>query len=140
MTDSHCVYVLKNTVTGKCYVGCTKTLKARIQGHKQQMRSGKHSVEQIIEDYKKYGEESFTCTVVGKYDKPKALQMEAFYSAVLRSKDRQYGYNYKDKKGTGILYVVDKWRTVGYDHSGKRLYHYVKHGKLLAPEYTAKHA
>lgn len=132
----HYVYVLKNTVTGKCYVGCTKNIRKRILAHRWQMRNEKHGVEEINEDCKKYGEDSFTFEIIGKFDKTKALQMEAFYTAILRTKDARYGYNYKDKKGTGIMYTVDRWRTVGYDHSGKRLYHYLKHGKILGSQFT----
>lgn len=132
----HYVYVLKNTATGKCYVGCTKAPKTRLQAHFQCMRRGAHSVERMNEDFKRYGENSFVYTIIGKHDKTKALQIEAFYSAVLRTKDPRYGYNYKDQKGTGTMYVADKWRTVGYDHYGKRLYHYLNHNKIIEPEFT----
>lgn len=136
----HYVYVLKNTATGRCYVGCTQDPKQRIKNHMYGMKTGRHTVEQMSADYAKYGEDSFRYALLGKYDKLKALQMEAFYSVILKSKDTRYGYNYKDKKGTGIMYVVDRWRTIGHDHSGKRLYQYLKHDRILEPEYTQKHA
>ena len=136
---THYVYVLKNTVTGKCYVGCTRDPKRRIQSHMCAMKGGKHNVEQINIDCAKYGVKSFTYAVLEGHDKLKALQLEAFYSAVLRSKDFRSGYNYKDRKGTGIMYVVDKWRTVSHDHGGARVYHYVKHNKIIEPKYTYDH-
>ena len=139
LIDPHYVYVLKNIITGKCYVGCTRNPKHRIKNHMYAMKSGKHNVEQINIDCAKYGVNSFTYMVLEEHDKLKALQLEAFYSAVLRSKDTRYGYNYKDKKGTGIMYVVDKWRTISSDHDGTRAYHYIKHNRILEPKYTYNH-
>ena len=131
----HYVYVLKNTVTGKCYVGCTKNIKNRMQDHKWRMRTGKHSVEQINEDCKKYGENSFVYAVIGKYGKLEALQLEAFYSMVLRTKDQRYGYNYKDKKGTGIVAIADRWRTPPHTvNNSSRRYHLKTHGTLIPPK------
>lgn len=135
----HYVYVLKNTITGKCYVGCTKDPKSRIKNHMFAMRAGKHIVEQMNIDYAKYGKDSFVCVFLDKHEKAKALQLEAFYSVILRSKDVRYGYNYKDKKGTGTMYVIDKWRTVGHDHCGKRLQRYIRHKEIIEPEFTGNY-
>lgn len=107
------IYVIKNTVTNRAYVGSTNAaLKtARPQKHLSALRSNRHIVELMQEDFNKYGEASFSVNYLGDYSGQELKRMEIFMMQVLRTKDPRYGYNYKDKSGTSKYAIQDKWRT-----------------------------
>ena len=104
------VYIITNTVTGRRYVGLTNSLEGRIKNHFYNLQCGKHN-EQMQEDYDTYGRESFVVTVFGTgYNNMNGRQKEVFLMHVLRTNEREYGYNYKDKVGTGPGGVKSRWR------------------------------
>lgn len=53
------VYVIKNTVTGDCYIGGTEVLRVRCNQHSLLLLSGKHSCKAMQDSYDKHGAESF---------------------------------------------------------------------------------
>ena len=127
-------YVFKNIVTGKVYVGTTKNPKKRWQNHRYCMKAGKHTVEQLNKDYATYGKESFTFQILQEYDdRIKAYTLETFFMKVLRSQNAKYGYNYKDKAGTGIVSLADKWRTPAHTINNDSRWYYLKRYKMLIP-------
>lgn len=106
------IYTITNTVTHRTYVGKTSVLPAhRVQKHFEALRSRRHKVEQFQDDFNQYGENSFVVNFLDGYDDHEGARMEAFTMKILRSQDRRYGYNYKDKLGTGKNAISDKWRT-----------------------------
>lgn len=90
------IYAIRNTVTGKMYIGSSKDAIGRIYHHLMMLRCGKHSVEDMQLDYDEYGEhyEAFLLDTIQTYsDKSKEYQWMKKY----HSYDRRYGYNYKDQ-------------------------------------------
>ncbi|MHB9031274.1 MAG: GIY-YIG nuclease family protein [Candidatus Latescibacterota bacterium] len=73
------VYQIKNTVTGKIFIGSSVDVNARINRHKAGFAFlDSHEMPGLIEDVKKYGAESFTFealeTLEGEYDSDTALR------------------------------------------------------------------
>lgn len=88
------VYIIKNTKTGKSYVGSTSSFKMRMKSHFSALKTHKHSSKQMQKDFDLYGKDSFVCKVIGQYnDKLEALRMEKFYICMLRATNKRYGYN-----------------------------------------------
>lgn len=98
------VYMITNSVTGRKYIGSSHNVEYRMHTHLLLLRRGKHSVEDMQEDFDRYGEESFVFfPLFEKANKGKDYEksdLEHFLKDVLRTHDRKYGYNYKDNAGT----------------------------------------
>jgi len=78
------VYQIKNTVTGKIFIGSSVDVNARINRH----RAGfsfldNHEIPGLIADVKKYGAENFTFetldTLEGEYESDAALREDLKY-------------------------------------------------------------
>ena len=106
------VYLLRNDITGKVYVGVTGgTVGYRVAAHIRALRGGRHSVEMMQEDSHLFGPESFSYRTFGAYPNEEADRMEVFMMKVLRTQDPRFGYNYKDKAGINKNAIKDRWRT-----------------------------
>lgn len=58
------VYVIKNTVTGHCYVGSTVSPRARWQQHQGELRRGTHHSASLQKAWLEYGEDVFIVDVL----------------------------------------------------------------------------
>ena len=61
------VYIIKNEVTGKIYVGRSSNLKVRVQQHMNLLRRGMHPVEDMQADFDEYGDH-FRVIVIDKIE------------------------------------------------------------------------
>lgn len=131
------VYALRNSVTKRVYVGrTTKSFETRIKQHFQDLKGHRHSVEDLQEDYDRYGRESFDAEVLGRFeDTFEGSRMEAVFMEILRTHDRRFGYNYKDKKGTGYGAKRCRFRQNPFTWSGSQLFmEYLEARETLPPE------
>jgi group I intron endonuclease len=65
---THVVYKITNSVTGFVYIGSTVHPRIRWLGHMATAKNGKHTCPLMCEDYKKYGEPSFTFEVIATFE------------------------------------------------------------------------
>ena len=79
--------------------------------HFKLLRKGRHTIDDFQADYDRYGEGSFVIKYLGDFDGGELCRMEIFMMKVLRTQDRRYGYNYKDRSGTSPNSIKDRWRT-----------------------------
>lgn len=86
------VYLLRNTVTGKCYVGkTTRTVQFRWRQHKTEMRIGRYSTP-LYEAMREFGVDAFEVSVLGECDSQRRLaQMERAF--IRRFNSVESGYN-----------------------------------------------
>ena len=106
------VYAIGNKVTKRFYIGSTNCTKQyRPKRHMMELKANRHQVEQMQEDYNQYGEDSFFVCYLGEFFGDELKRMEIFMMQVMRTKDRRFGYNYKDKTGTSKQAVRDRWRS-----------------------------
>lgn len=105
------VYIIKNTVTKRKYVGFAQNPSDRFATHMCSLRGSRSKIRLMQEDFDKYGKESFVLVEYGCYeDELLAHQQEIFLMYVLRTKDIRFGYNYMDKSGTSLQMVKTRYR------------------------------
>ena len=120
------VYRIRNTSTGKVYIGSSKNMTSRMRGHRRDLRDKKHPNEHLQSAFDKYGEEHFVFEFVRKTEAAKAqlLLWEQFYIVLFNASNREFGYNKCALAGSrlgdkGRPYTEEeiRWRT---EHNGMR--------------------
>jgi group I intron endonuclease len=91
------VYLAKNTINGKCYVGQTKySLKKRRFEHEKSVRGNKDD-SHFHRALRKWGFDAFEWSVLRYGIDPSRLgKLEMFYVAKLKTRSDQNGYNMND--------------------------------------------
>ena len=91
------VYAIQHNVTKKIYIGSSYDVEQRYKSHIWALRGGKHTVEDMQDDYDEYGEDYsvFILDEITNYDQRCA---EYEWMRKYNSIDRRYGYNYKDNE------------------------------------------
>lgn len=85
------VYLIKNELSGLCYVGSTKNLKTRLRGHRTSLRGGYHPTPHLQRAFNHYGEAAFTTKVLELCEEGKNIEREAYW--ILRHDSVNTGYN-----------------------------------------------
>lgn len=96
------VYSIKNTATGKEYIGMTGNLERRIRYHMSRLKNGKHFVEDMQSDFNKHGD-CFTVSVIEEVNCSLLKRREFELIESRKTYIRENGYNYKDR-------IFEKWR------------------------------
>ena len=91
------VYALRHNPTGKVYVGATyHDVEFRINQHMSALRGNRHPVEKMQEDFNKYGDDYSYFILYQSTDSFEVSKQEKMYMGLLRTRDPEKGYNYKD--------------------------------------------
>ena len=92
------VYLIKNKVNGKLYVGMTsKVLEERWKQHVRMSKSTSSTKMMILQAIKKYGVDSFEKSVLEECcDKETMSEREKFWIKELKTRDPHVGYNATD--------------------------------------------
>nr|DAM45207.1 MAG TPA: intron associated endonuclease [Crassvirales sp.] len=92
MTRYGRIYIIKNTVNDKVYVGQTKvSLKLRFQNHLSAARNGKDYI--IGKAIRKYGEDKFYIELLEECTVEELNEREKYWIAFFNSTDNRSGYN-----------------------------------------------
>jgi len=111
------IYLLKNKLNGKCYVGQTiKTLEERIYRHKYKSDNKKMPISSAI---KKYKFENFESTVLKECFSQEELDTSEIYFVNSLNTWAPNGYNLRAGKGRGALSEETK-RKIGLGNKGKK--------------------
>ena len=89
------IYAIQHNATKRIYIGCASRLDKRYKSHINALRRGKHDVEDMQEDFNKYGED-FSLFELGVIETPKDKFKEFYYMNEYQSYIRGIGYNYND--------------------------------------------
>ena len=89
------VYAIQHNVTKKIYIGSSNDVSTRYLGHMYALRSNKHSVEDMQDDFNKYGED-YSVFVLGDIETQKEKYKEYEFMLKYNTYIRDVGYNYKD--------------------------------------------
>lgn len=87
------VYLIKNTINNKLYVGSAKNVKNRFNAHKYSLKKNSHDNPLLQNAWNKYGEEHFIFEMIEECDLSIILLMEQHYLDLYKSYDRNKGYN-----------------------------------------------
>ena len=95
------VYAIRHNVTNRVYIGSSANVDRRLKAHINALRRHAHIVEDMQEDFDKYGED-YTFTILDEVfeydDKAKEYEWMKKYQSHIRS----IGYNYNDRKWLGL--------------------------------------
>ena len=126
------VYCIKNKVTGRIYIGSTCNLNRRKSEHLKDLRHNKHYSLPMQEDYNKYGEQSFTISVIEECTKETQYEREQYYLDLY--KPYENGYN----KSVKAAYADYKDSYFHKSHYGKDNQFYGKHHTKELKEMMSK--
>jgi group I intron endonuclease len=90
------VYLIRNTVNGKVYVGSTVDLRVRLVDHFWELAQGKHRNGHLQNAWNKYGKFAFEFEILEDIDVDDILALRIAEEYWIRSYvacDRRYGYN-----------------------------------------------
>ena len=88
------VYLIKNKLTGKVYVGSSSSsIKERWRTHARDLRKCKHHSSHLQYAWNKYGEDSFEWKVLEECNPEKCLEREQYYINHYNSSNKEFGYN-----------------------------------------------
>lgn len=94
------IYAIRHNVTGKIYIGRSASPAERYRHHLNRLRRGAHSVEDMQRDFDLYGED-YTFRILDEVRCGEPTGKEAHWMHVYQTRDRRYGYNYKDQTTKG---------------------------------------
>lgn len=93
------IYEIYNDVTQRRYIGLTKNPHSRFNSHLTLLRNHKHTAENIISDFIKYGESHFSFRLIDNAKtKQEGLDKEKSYILKFQSYVPEYGYNGNDQR------------------------------------------
>lgn len=78
------VYKLKNLITGKFYIGSSRSLAKRRGSHRYSLKNGIKNNLRMTEDYNKHGLDSFEFEVIEYCEVDKLLEREQYYFELLK--------------------------------------------------------
>ena len=91
------IYLLKNNVNGKIYVGRTGRLSNRKKLHINSLRARRHPNKMLQEDFNKFGEDAFRFEIAEQSEKGFGrTYVEKAWMIKLKTYDKNFGYNYND--------------------------------------------
>jgi len=89
------IYIIKNLIDGKVYIGQSKNVEYRLRIHKAKLRHGAHYNTHLQRAFHKYGEKAFKFGVVCKCSEDELDERERGWIDWYRSTDRKHGYNHE---------------------------------------------
>lgn len=91
LPEISCIYMLRNKINNKIYIGKTINLKTRIYNHIQRAKYKNSSIP-IRNAILKYGISNFSCNVIEAAD-DNLLEKETYYIDLYNSTNNKIGYN-----------------------------------------------
>lgn len=99
LSKMYYIYEIYNNVTQRRYIGLTKSPQNRFAQHLVLLRNGKHTAENIVKDYVRYGENSFSFRIIDTAnDKVEGAKKERDYILKFNSYVPDFGYNGNDNR------------------------------------------
>jgi group I intron endonuclease len=98
------IYKITNTITGDCYIGQAKDVGARIQTHKNLLKSNKHVYKNgdltiLQKAWNKYGEDNFKFEILEFCTAEELNDKETYWIAAYKCNRRKYGSGYNLNDG-----------------------------------------
>lgn len=90
------IYMIKNCVNGKVYIGSTGNITDRFGNHKRTLNKGIHSNEHLQNAWNKYGSDSFEFKTLMVCPDSERNHCEQMFIDLYNSQNREFGYNIRD--------------------------------------------
>lgn len=86
-----CVYMLKNLINGKIYIGKANDLRLRMRYHWYNL--SKNENQPLQNSIRKHGWDNFECTIIEEVPIEQLIERETYYILKYKSTDKTIGYN-----------------------------------------------
>lgn len=106
------IYIIKNTVTGKVYVGSSKVCRKRLWEHNNHLLKNKHVSTNLQNSFNRYGPDAFICYVLEYTELSSIRAKEKEYMIKFKSTDKRFGYNLVQVTDTGGYIYTDERRAL----------------------------
>ena len=125
------IYAIRNTVTGRVYVGSAIHLWRRWRGHRHHLKHGTHHAAILQRSWAKHGEDAFTFEVLEFVpDKADLLVREQHWMDALGAAKRKTGMNSRPNASNNLGFKMSAKSRAQLSASQR--------GKPRSPEYRAK--
>ena len=94
------IYAIKHEKSNRIYIGSSNDVENRIKSHLYALRCGKHTNKHMQSDFNNLGE-YYKFYILDDISSREELHKEYQWQLKYKSKDPKYGYNDKDKGGSG---------------------------------------
>ena len=138
------IYMIKNMVNSKIYIGQSVDIERRWGRHRSELRGNDHDNKHLQSAWNKYGENNFEFTNLCECEESQLNTMEIDYIAKLNTYDPDFGYN-KTYGGEGCSPTEETRRKQSEAHKGitlseehKRKISEASKGKTLSEETRRK--
>lgn len=88
-----CIYIIKNILSNKLYVGKTYCFEKRKNSHLSKLRRGNHFNKHLQHSYNKNGESIFVFEILEECDEAALDEREMYWISFYNSTDDSIGYN-----------------------------------------------
>lgn len=92
--EQSAVYLIRNLVNQKVYVGASKDSKARMSRHRKYLKRNQHKNPALQEDWNIHGRMNFDFSILELAPPEKLLERESYWMKFYGSLDIEKGYNY----------------------------------------------
>lgn len=104
------IYQIKNEENGKLYIGSTKDSSRRFYEHKYDLQRQMHHAAHLQKAWNKYGEQSFTYSILEETEIELRFKRERFWILTERTLNPDYGYNTVLPDENGGYYKTDEMK------------------------------
>lgn len=87
------IYIIRNTINNKVYIGKSVLIKSRLYHHKSALKGKRHKNTHLQKSYNKYGVDSFIFEVLEKCPEEYLSAQEGLWINIFQSHLPEYGYN-----------------------------------------------
>ena len=98
-----CVYMIKNTVNGKVYIGSSVRPYNRFYRHADLLKRGVHHAIRLQNSFNKYGAEAFQFSILKYTKRENVRKEEARILKMFDATNREKGYNNSDLTDYGVM-------------------------------------
>ena len=112
------VYLIKNTVSGKFYVGSSGTLSERLRSHLRMLRRNDHDNRHLQHSWNKHGEDKFEFSVLETCHPEKCIEREQHWIDKLRAVELGYNVCPVAESRRGAKLREETKRQMSISHTG----------------------
>jgi len=87
------VYMIKNNLNGKIYIGCSVDIDRRLNTHKYKLIKGNHPNLHLQQSWNKYGKDAFTFDLIEECNDSILYEREHHYADYYNALNNKVGYN-----------------------------------------------
>ena len=96
------IYVIKNIIDDKKYIGSAKNLKKRWYEHKYTLKNNSHDNSYLQNAWNKYGANNFSFGILEEVEPQKLIEREQYYIDLFNVCNKSIGYNLAPKAGNTL--------------------------------------